>query len=108
MKKDIHPKYHKNAQVTCACGNSFTTGSTMPEIKVEICNECHPFFTGKMKFIDTMGRVEKFQKKLKKAKTKKYVKKTDRKRLEDQKDKNRPKTLKEMIQQQRKKTKTKQ
>ena len=108
MKKDVHPKYYPNAKVTCACGNTFTTGSTLKEIKVDICNECHPFFTGKMKFIDTMGRVEKFQKKLKKAKTKKYIKKADRKKLASQKDTDRPQTLKEMIQQQRKSPKTKQ
>jgi len=108
MKKDIHPKYYPNAKVTCACGNTFTTGSTLKEIKVDICSECHPFFTGKMKFIDTMGRVEKFQKKLKKAQTKKYVKKADRKKIASQKDTDRPQTLKEMIQQQRKKPKSKQ
>ena len=108
MKKDIHPKYYSNAKVTCACGNTFTTGSTLKEIKVDICSECHPFFTGKRKFIDTMGRVEKFQKKLKKAQTKKYVKKAERKKLASQKDTDRPQTLKEMIQQQRKKPKSKQ
>jgi len=62
MKKDIHPQYGP-AIVTCSCGNTFTTGSTTPVIKVEICSACHPFFTGKQKIIDTAGRVEKFQKK---------------------------------------------
>jgi large subunit ribosomal protein L31 len=61
MKKDLHPEYHE-IEVTCACGNSFTTGSTLPEMKVEICSVCHPFFTGKQKLIDSAGRVERFQK----------------------------------------------
>lgn len=61
MKKDIHPDY-KQIKVTCVCGNTFTTGSTLPEIRVEICNKCHPFFTGQQKFVDTQGQVEKFTK----------------------------------------------
>jgi large subunit ribosomal protein L31 len=63
MKNDIHPEFHESAVVTCACGNTFTTGSTAKEIKVEICSACHPFFTGKQKFVDSAGRVEKFKKK---------------------------------------------
>ena len=62
MKEDIHPKYEE-ATVTCGCGNKFTTRSTKKAITVEICSACHPFFTGKMKYIDTTGRVEKFQRK---------------------------------------------
>jgi len=107
MKKGIHPKYYPQAQVACACGNSFTTGSTQPEIKVEICHACHPFFTGQMKYIDTMGRVEKFQKKQAAAQAKKYVKKTDRQRKKTQAEKAQPTTLKEMIQLQKKKAKLK-
>lgn len=61
MKKDIHPEFHKDCKVTCACGHTFTTGSTLKEIRVEICDHCHPFYTGKQKFIDTARRVEKFQ-----------------------------------------------
>jgi len=61
MKKDIHPEYVE-CVVTCACGNIFTTRSTVPQMHVEICGNCHPFFTGKQKFVDTAGRVEKFQK----------------------------------------------
>jgi large subunit ribosomal protein L31 len=76
MKKDIHPKYHTNAQVICACGNTFTTGSTLPEIKTELCSACHPFYTGKQKLIDTARRVEKFGAK-KDAKTT-IVKKSDK------------------------------
>lgn len=67
MKKDIHPKYNKNVKVTCSCGNTFETSSTMNEINVEVCSACHPFYTGTNKFIDTAGRVDKFQAKLKKA-----------------------------------------
>ncbi len=62
MKADIHPKYVE-CTVTCGCGNSFTTRSTKPKIAVEICSACHPFFTGTQKFVDTAGRVEKFQRK---------------------------------------------
>ena len=62
MKKEIHPEYH-NALVHCACGHEFETGSTLKEIKVEICSNCHPFFTGKQKLIDTAGREERFKKK---------------------------------------------
>ncbi|OGY99436.1 MAG: 50S ribosomal protein L31 [Candidatus Liptonbacteria bacterium RIFCSPLOWO2_01_FULL_52_25] len=58
-KADIHPVYHQ-AKVTCSCGNTFTTGSTMPAIHVEICHKCHPFYTGETKLIDTAGRVERF------------------------------------------------
>ena len=60
MKKDIHPKY-ETCQVSCLCGNSFETRASQPEIKVEICSACHPFFTGKQKLVDTAGRVERFQ-----------------------------------------------
>ncbi|MCS7180649.1 MAG: 50S ribosomal protein L31 [bacterium] len=62
MKKGIHPEY-KEATIVCACGNIVKTRSTKSEIKIEICNKCHPYFTGKQKFVDTTGRVEKFKKK---------------------------------------------
>ena len=64
MKAKIHPKYEK-ATVTCACGNTIETRTTVGDIKVEICSACHPFFTGKQKLLDTTGRVEKFIKKYK-------------------------------------------
>ena len=64
MKKDIHPKYNDKSVVVCACGNSFTTGSTLDEIKTELCSACHPFYTGKQKLVDTARRVEKFQAKM--------------------------------------------
>ena len=60
MKAGIHPKYHE-ATVTCACGNTFKVGSTREELRVELCNACHPFFTGKKKIVDTAGRVERFK-----------------------------------------------
>ena len=62
MKKDIHPQYFETS-VKCGCGNSFTTRSTRPELKVDICSVCHPFYTGKLKFVDTAGRIEKFKNK---------------------------------------------
>jgi large subunit ribosomal protein L31 len=64
MKKDIHPKYNEKAMVVCACGNSFEVGSTKPELRVELCSACHPFYTGKQKLVDTARRVEKFQAKV--------------------------------------------
>jgi len=67
MKKNIHPKYYDDCRVTCACGNSFVTGSVLPEIKIEICAACHPFFTGQAKFVDTEGRIERFERKRKAA-----------------------------------------
>jgi len=70
MKKDIHPKYHDNIKVVCACGNEIETGSTLPEIKTEICSNCHPFYTGKQKLVDSSKRVEKFQAKMEASKNK--------------------------------------
>ncbi len=68
MKEKIHPKYFTDASVTCSCGNTFTTGSTRQTLRVELCNKCHPFFTGEQKIIDTAGRVERFNKKYKREK----------------------------------------
>jgi large subunit ribosomal protein L31 len=62
MKKDIHPKYDLKTKATCACGAVFEVGSTMPEIRMEICSQCHPFYTGNEKIMDTAGRVERFNK----------------------------------------------
>ncbi|WP_025025781.1 50S ribosomal protein L31 [Caldalkalibacillus mannanilyticus] len=64
MKPEIHPKY-QTAKVTCVCGNEFETGSVKAELRVEICSNCHPFFTGKQKFVDAGGRVDRFKKKYK-------------------------------------------
>ena len=67
MQKKIHPQYYPEAKVKCACGNQFFVGATVPEIKVEICSNCHPFYTGQEKIVDSRGRVERFKKRLKKA-----------------------------------------
>ena len=82
MKKDIHPKFNNEAEVVCACGNTFKIGSTLEKIEVEICSACHPFYTGQEKIIDTAGRVERFKSRVskaisskKKAKVKERVKK---------------------------------
>ncbi len=64
MKQGIHPQWHHDAVVTCACGNTFVTGSIQKTIEVDICSACHPFFTGEMKFVDRQGRVDKFKKKM--------------------------------------------
>jgi len=75
MKNNIHPKYYPNCKVSCVCGNTFLTGSTEPEIRVELCSVCHPFYTGKQKLVDTARRVEKF---VAKVNAKKTVSKTNR------------------------------
>lgn len=67
MKKDIHPTYHNDAVISCACGATFKVGSTSSSITVDLCSKCHPFYTGKQKLVDTAGRVEKFEEKIKKA-----------------------------------------
>jgi large subunit ribosomal protein L31 len=61
MKEKIHPKYFPEAKVTCSCGNTFLLGSTTPTIKVELCNKCHPFYTGEKRLVDTAGRVDRFK-----------------------------------------------
>lgn len=68
MKTDIHPQYFTEAKVSCVCGNSFVTGATVPEVKVEICSNCHPYYTGRQKFIDTTGRLERFKQKIEASK----------------------------------------
>jgi len=99
MKTNLHPKYYPDAKVTCACGNTFTTGATQPEIKVEICSKCHPFYTGQMKYIDTAGRVEAFKEKRQKANKKVLSKKERRlakrmKKIEEERE--RPESLSEL------------
>ena len=71
MKKDIHPKYNSEAEVTCACGNKFKLGTTQEKVEVEICSACHPFYTGNEKVMDTAGRVDKFKKRVAAANPKK-------------------------------------
>lgn len=94
MKQDIHPQYFDDAKVVCVCGNSFTTGATVPEIRVEICSNCHPFYTGEMKYVDTLGNVEKFQKRQKEAKV---HKETVVKKVQEKEERKRPESLKEMF-----------
>jgi large subunit ribosomal protein L31 len=65
MKAKIHPQYYKDAQIICACGNTFTTGSTKKTMKVELCSKCHPFYTGEQRVVDTLGRVERFKRRYK-------------------------------------------
>ncbi len=73
MKKDIHPKYNNKSEVNCACGAKFVVGSTMDKLNIEICSQCHPFFTGNDKVLDTAGRVDRFKKRAAVA-TKKVIK----------------------------------
>jgi len=85
MKKEIHPKYHPDAQIICACGNVIKTGSTVKEMRVEICSSCHPFYTGKKKLLDTTGRVERFKKISGKAAEKKTSAKQKKERVKKEK-----------------------
>ena len=70
MKKDIHPTYYPEAKVTCACGNTFQVGSTKPTLEIEVCSNCHPFYTGQDKLMDKVGRVQKFRERLSKKQEK--------------------------------------
>jgi len=100
MKKTGHPKWYPEAQVSCACGNTFTIGSTLGSLRVEICAKCHPFYTGEMKYIDAMGRVDRFKQKRKKAQGLKVIVE-EKKRKEKEREEERaraPKTLKDMLQ----------
>ena len=94
MKQGLHPQYFDDAKVTCNCGNTFTTGATVPEIHAEVCDKCHPFFTGEMKYVDTLGRVEKFQKRQEKAKA---IKAQTVIKVKENAERQRPESLKEMI-----------
>ncbi|HEX8966080.1 MAG TPA: 50S ribosomal protein L31 [Patescibacteria group bacterium] len=95
MKANIHPTYYTDAKVICACGNTFTTGSTKQTIHVELCSNCHPFYTGAQKFVDTASLIQKFQQKQQKAA---QIKVTQVKKQEERKAKeNSPKSLAEML-----------
>jgi large subunit ribosomal protein L31 len=85
VKEKIHPKWFPEAKVTCACGNTFTTGSTLAQINVEICSNCHPLYTGQQKFVDTAGRVDKFNQRVAQAQAKQAQAKArkDRKAAEE-------------------------
>jgi large subunit ribosomal protein L31 len=95
MKANIHPQYFENAQVICVCGNRFTTGSTQEVIHIELCDKCHPFFTGEQRFVDTRNAIKNFDLKRQAAATYQATKKkkTDDKKKADQS----PKSLREML-----------
>lgn len=95
MKANIQPKYFPFAQVSCSCGNRFTVGSTQEFIRVELCNKCHPFYTGEQRYVDSASRIQKFQKKQDVAKqhTITKVKKLEQKKQKEEQ----PKTLREML-----------
>lgn len=99
MKAQIHPTWYEEAVVTCACGNTFTVGATVPEIHVEVCYNCHPFYTGTMKFVDTAGRVDAFKAKIQGA-GKKVMSKTEKRKLKREKklqeEMERPESLSEL------------
>lgn len=99
MKAKIHPTWYPEAKITCACGNSFTLGATVPELRLEVCSNCHPFYTGQMKYVDTAGRVDAFRARVKKVSTKKVSKTEKRKLKRDkrmQEESERPETLSEL------------
>lgn len=99
MKSGVHPKFFTNSKVTCSCGASFTTGSTLPEISVEICSKCHPFYTGEQRFVDVEGRIDTFKKKMDIG-AKERQKRIDALKAKIAKEKAKteaPKTLKEML-----------
>ena len=85
MKANIHPQYHEKMQVSCACGNVFETGSTLSELKIELCSACHPFYTGKQKLVDTARRVEKFEEKKSKFLGDKIIGKKEKRAIKDAK-----------------------
>lgn len=84
MKAKLHPVWYNDAKVTCACGNTFTTGAAVPEIRVDVCYNCHPFYTGTMKFVDTAGRVDAFKAKMAGA-GKKIMSKTEKRKIKREK-----------------------
>jgi large subunit ribosomal protein L31 len=97
MSKTKKNQYYSQAKAICACGNEFTVGSTKPEIKVDICSACHPFFTGQMKYVDTGGRVKRFEDRLNQAK--KQPKKNKKSGRKGKSSTTSVKTLKEMLEQ---------
>lgn len=106
MKAQIHPQWHDDAVVTCACGNTFTTGATYPSMKVDICAACHPLYTGQMKFVDTAGRVDAFRAKMQAAQGKVLSKSDKRKQKREQKlqrDMEAPQSLEELRETKKKK-----
>ncbi len=98
MKKGIHPKVYKDTKVTCACGNTFYTQSTLKEIHVEVCSQCHPFYTGVQKFVDTEGRVDSFKRKQELAK-KLQLKRAKKLKKKAKRNQNSSLTLKDLLKQ---------
>jgi large subunit ribosomal protein L31 len=95
MKAGIHPTYHEKAQVICVCGNKFTVGSTAEIIHIELCDKCHPFYTGEQRFVDSASRIQKFQTKKQKADV---FKETGKKKVDEKKKSEEgPKSLREML-----------
>lgn len=99
MKAQIHPKWFEETKVSCACGNTFVIGSTLPEIHLDVCYNCHPFYTGQMKYVDTAGRVDAFRAKLAGAQNVR-VSKTDKRKIKKakkiEKELEKPETLEEL------------
>lgn len=93
MKAAVHPQYNPAAQVVCSCGNRFTVGSTKDSIHIELCNNCHPFYTGTARFVDSASRIERFKMKQDIASKVKTVKKEK----EEKKEEYQPQTLREML-----------
>ncbi len=104
MKANLHPEWFPEAKVSCACGTTFITGSTVPAIRVEICSTCHPFYTGTQKFVDTLGQVDRFVKKMEVSKSKQAQQQrilANKKAKMDERKKERP-SLKDLLMQARK------
>lgn len=99
MKAKIHPQWYEEAKVICACGNIFMVGAVVPEINVEVCSKCHPFYTGQMKYLDAAGRVEAFKSKMSKA-SNKVISKSEKRKIKQEKrikeELSRPDTLTEL------------
>lgn len=100
MKAKIHPQWFPDAQVICACGNTFVTGATQSKIEVDVCYNCHPFYTGQMKYVDSAGRVDAFRSKMSKKSQIKIISKSEKRALKRerkiQKELERPDTLEEL------------
>ncbi len=104
MKQDIHPEYYPEAAVKCACGNTFTVGATVPEMEVEVCAECHPFYTGVERLVDSEGRVERFERMRTQADQDAGKPKKKKKKYEEKDEA--PKSLKEMLEEARRDVKS--
>lgn len=81
MKAQIHPKWYSDAKIVCACGNEFTLGLTIPELRIDVCYNCHPFYTGQMKYLDTAGRVDAFKARQAAVGAKTNISKTEKRKL---------------------------